>query len=178
MKKLITLVFLLTTMSTAAQSDATSQVSAPVQKALPCDTPENRAFDFWIGSWRVTTPDGKHAGDSKIVSVEDGCVIRENWTSATSKYTGTSHNFYNKYTSKWEQVWLDNQGGWLHLRGEGEENKMILRTEDRKGEDGKISYNQITWTKNEDGTVRQFWQVFTEGQEPQVSFDGLYTASK
>ncbi len=26
-----------------------------------CDTPEHRAFDFWLGEWQVKTPDGKIA---------------------------------------------------------------------------------------------------------------------
>ena len=183
MKILMTLAIVLFATNIAAQSDSLSKpeivnTDTPDQKKLACDTPENKAFNFWVGTWRVTTPDGKPAGNSKITSIEDGCVIQENWTSATSNFTGTSYNFYNKHTSQWEQIWLDNQGGRLHLRGEAKDNTMVLRTEDQKGEDGKVSYNQITWTQNEDGTVRQYWQVFSEGKEPQVSFDGLYTANK
>lgn len=184
MKVLLTLALLLFVTGTSAQSDTTSLDETPIFKKMPCDLAEHRSFDFWVGSWRVTSPDGKHAGDSKIVAVEDGCVIRENWTSATSKYTGTSYNFYNKNTSQWEQIWLDNQGGVLHLRGKSKGNTMVLGTDKQVGADGKTTYNQITWTKNEDGSVRQLWHVFTvgaqaqEAQEAQVAFDGLYTASK
>ncbi|WP_245917623.1 hypothetical protein [Aureitalea marina] len=41
----------------------------------PCCTPEHRAFDFWIGEWEVTNPDGSEAGVNTITRIEDGCVL-------------------------------------------------------------------------------------------------------
>jgi hypothetical protein len=35
-------------------------VAAPAL-AAPCDAPEHRAFDFWLGEWNVRTPDGYDA---------------------------------------------------------------------------------------------------------------------
>lgn len=140
-----------------------------------CDSDDQTTFNFWVGEWRVTDPKGKYAGDSKIVSVQDGCVIQENWRSATSDYTGTSYNAYNQKAKQWEQIWLDNKGGRLHLKGQRKAKQMILTTDAIPNKKGKSSYNQITWTANQDGTVRQYWEVYTQGESTTVSFDGIYT---
>ena len=140
-----------------------------------CGSDDQNAFNFWIGEWRVTDPKGKHAGDSKIVSIQDGCVIQENWRSTTSDFTGTSYNAYNQADQRWEQIWLDNKGGRLHLKGQKQAKQMILRTDAKPNKDGKVSYNQITWTANPDGSVRQLWEVYTHQEKTAVSFDGLYT---
>ena len=77
--------------------------------ACPCCTEENLQFDFWVGDW-VVYAKGKMAGFNKVTKIEDGCIIRENWKSFESSYTGTSYNFYDKLDKKWKQVWIDNQG--------------------------------------------------------------------
>ncbi|MDI1320797.1 MAG: hypothetical protein PSW75_11495, partial [bacterium] len=46
--------------------------SALAQSTPPPLPPESHQFDFWIGEWNVTTPDGKPAGLSKIESVSSG----------------------------------------------------------------------------------------------------------
>ncbi|NND00512.1 MAG: hypothetical protein HKN85_10055 [Gammaproteobacteria bacterium] len=145
--------------------------------SLPCDTENNNAFDFFVGEWRVTDPAGKHAGDSVIDKIQDGCVIRENWRSAQSKYTGTSYNFYNRDAGQWEQIWLDNQGGRLHLKGQKKENQMILVSDERPNKEGLPTFNRITWTDNADGSVRQYWEVVSQGKPVTVAFDGLYKAA-
>ena len=140
----------------------------------PCSSKEYAQFDFWIGEWEVTNPDGSKAGENRIEKIQGECVLKENWTSATPGYTGTSYNFYNAAKKQWEQIWVDNQGGNLHLKGHRKGNKMILRTDDLINQEGKIFYHQITWTANKDGTVRQYWETFVEGVDVSVAFNGLY----
>lgn len=152
----------------------TAQVFAQSAPA-PCASDNHQAFDFWEGEWRVTTPDGKHAGDNTLTKIQNGCVLQENWRSATSPYTGTSYNFFNQQAGQWEQLWLDNQGGSLHMKGERVANQMIMQTEAQKNAEGEMVYNKIIWTKNDDGTVRQLWLVITEGKADQTAFDGLYS---
>ena len=139
-----------------------------------CCTETHSQFDFWIGEWTVTNPDGSAAGKNSIDKIQDQCILRENWTSARGGYTGTSYNFYNAQKKQWEQIWVDNQGGNLHLKGHRKGNQMILRTDDAKNNDGKTYYHKVTWTKNEDGSVRQLWETYTEGADVTVAFDGLY----
>ena len=144
------------------------------QNPCPCCTPEHNAFDFWIGEWTVTNTNGTAAGSSSIKEIENGCVIKENWTSAQAGYTGTSYNFYNNQLGRWEQLWIDNQGQHLKLSGNRVENQMILKSDPFEDNDGKMSVNRITWTANEDGTVRQLWEVLQEEKVSQTLFDGLY----
>jgi hypothetical protein len=136
----------------------------------PCSAHEYHQFDFWLGKWAVESADGKPAGDSRIQRVQDGCMILENWQSLTSPYTGTSMNYYDPDLKQWRQIWLDNQGGKLELFGARKDNQMILKSQET--EEG--AYQQITWTSNDDGTVRQSWQSFTPGEQPKTLFDGAY----
>ena len=58
--------------------------------AAPCENDEAfRAFDFWLGDWVVHGPAGNVAGHNRIERSQRGCVLVENWTSATGG-TGTS----------------------------------------------------------------------------------------
>jgi hypothetical protein len=164
MKNLITLILILL-------------VSTPIfsQNAdCKCCTEKHAEFDFWTGNWNVTNPDGTTAGTNNIDKIQDNCILRENWTSAKGKYTGTSNNFYNAKTKQWEQIWVDNQGGSLHLKGNRTGNQMILETDEETNKDGQIFYHRVTWTHNEDGSVRQYWETITGGKDITVAFDGLY----
>lgn len=139
-----------------------------------CCTEKHSEFDFWIGTWEVTNPDGSKAGENSIEKVQDNCILQENWTSATPGYTGTSNNFYNYKAKQWEQIWVDNQGASLHLKGNKVGNQMILRTDDETNAEGKTFFHRVTWTDNDDGTVRQLWETITDGSETTIAFDGLY----
>lgn len=139
-----------------------------------CCTEKHAEFDFWAGDWSVTNPDGSVAGTNMIVKLQDNCILQENWTSAKGNFTGTSNNFYNYKTKQWEQIWIDNQGGSLHLKGNRIDNQMILQTDEEKNKDGNPFFHRVTWTLNKDGSVRQYWETITNGKDVTVAFDGLY----
>ncbi|WP_375325100.1 hypothetical protein [Flagellimonas sp. GZD32] len=164
MRKLIWILWLMGCLNISAQNASCN-----------CCSDNHKAFDFWVGEWDVVnTNTGAPSGKSIIKKDEGGCIIRENWTSiATAGYTGTSLNFYNTQTQKWEQLWVDNTGAVLKLKGNREGDQMIL-TSDPFEKDGKKFRNRISWTKNKDGTVRQLWEVLQEGKETIIAFDGLY----
>lgn len=143
-----------------------------------CCTEKHTEFDFWIGSWTVTNPDGSAAGTNTIEKIQNNCMLQENWISASQGFTGTSNNFYNAAKQQWEQIWIDNQGGRLHLKGNRVGNQMILKTEVAKNQNGEPFYHRVTWTKNDDGTVRQYWETITNDKDIAVAFDGLYKKSK
>ena len=168
-KTLSSLLSLVALLSVAPISVSQAQ-DAP---AKPCDTKNHHAFDFWLGDWQVTA-NGKPAGTNNVVSLQAGCIVQENWVSAASPVTGTSYNFFNASTKKWQQLWIDNQGGNLQLSGERIGQQMILKSEELKNKEGKTFVHRITWTQNEDGTVRQYWEMLKEAGETSVLFDGLY----
>lgn len=142
--------------------------------ACKCCTEKHSEFDFWKGQWTVTNPDGTLAGTNSIDKIQDNCILRENWTSAKGNFTGTSTNFYNYAKKQWEQIWVDNQGGSLHLKGNRVGNQMILKTDVAKNQKGEPYYHKVTWTLNEDGSVRQYWETITNEKDITIAFDGLY----
>jgi hypothetical protein len=144
------------------------------QEACPCCTEAHRAFDFWVGKWEVQLADGSPAGVNHIEKEQGGCVLREQWVSAKGGLTGTSLNFYNASTDKWEQVWVDSNGNALNLKGGLEGGRMVLSSEPAENAEGKLIVNRITWTPQPDGSVRQLWEVVTEGQVARAVFDGYY----
>lgn len=165
MRSFMTILFVIT---------MTCSINAQKDTKCNCCTENYTEFDFWVGSWIVTYPDGTAAGKNIIDKVQDNCILRENWTSARPGYTGTSHNFFNSKTQQWEQIWVDNQGQSLYLKGNRKGNQMILRTDDETNKEGQIFYHRVTWTKNEDGTVRQLWETITNNKDVSIAFDGLY----
>ncbi|MEO0470522.1 MAG: hypothetical protein AAF206_12930 [Bacteroidota bacterium] len=163
---LILLTAMILTSNLSAQSPA---------KACACCTEAQTQFHFWVGDWKAYTPNGKLAGTNRIVLLEDSCVMQENWTSANGKYTGTSYNFYDKLSKQWRQTWIDNQGGHLLLFGGMEDGNMVLFSEPTPDGKGNLVINRITWTPNDDGTVRQHWEVSKDDKKTwQTAFDGLY----
>lgn len=138
-----------------------------------CCTENHKDFDFWVGKWEVTNSDGTKAGTNTIEKTQNNCVLKENWIGSSGS-TGASTNFYNLQTKQWEQLWVDNSGSHLRLRGNRVGNQMILSSDEFAHTDGKKYVNRITWTLNGDGTVRQLWEVLEKEKVANIAFDGLY----
>lgn len=137
-----------------------------------CSDEKSHQFDFWIGEWEVFSG-AELAGKNVIEPVLDGCVLQETWSGAQGS-AGTSLNFYNPQQGKWQQFWVWRRGTTLELEGEFTDGKMILEGKS-SGRAGEVLYNRITWTPNEDGSVRQHWEISKdEGKTWATSFDGLY----
>jgi len=60
------------------------------------------------------------------------------------------------------------------MKGNKIDNQMILRTDDETNAEGKVFYHRITWTSNDDGTVRQLWETINDSTQISIAFDGLY----
>lgn len=153
---------------------ALAQDSNSAQANNSCLTQAHRAFDFWVGDWQVNDAKGKPAGRNLVQSVQNGCALQENWTSASSGFSGTSLNYYNRQSQRWHQTWVDNQGGSLELTGNLVEGEMVLSSATANNPQGQTVKHVISWTPNPDGSVRQVWQTTTDGNSS-VVFDGLYT---
>jgi hypothetical protein len=141
-------------------------------KGPPLPPPEASQFDFWIGEWKVTTPDGKFAGRNRVDSILGGRGLQENWTGAGG-FTGTSLNVYDAKAKVWRQFWVDRSGGVLQLAGGMVNGSMVM--EGSGSADGKVVVDRITWTPNADGSVRQLWERSDDGRGTwSTVFDGLY----
>ncbi len=143
--------------------------------ACACCNEKAKQFHFWVGDWEVLNPKGQLAGTNRIVLMEGNCVIQEKWIATQGGYTGTSYNFYNTTTGKWQQLWIDNQGGNLQLEGAWNGSAMVLQGKPAKNRQGQTQVDRITWTPNADGTVRQLWEVSVNEEKTwTIAFDGLY----
>lgn len=148
-------------------------VAPAVIAAAACDAADYRAFDFWLGDWQVKTPDGKLVGSNRIEAEYDGCVLHERYTT-NAGFNGESLNIYDAGRKVWHQSWVDNSGTLLLLEGGIVDGKMVLEGQ-TTGKELQIHRHRITWTANEDGSVRQFWQMTDAEGEWQTAFDGIYT---
>jgi len=148
------------------------------QQKAPCNTDKHNEFNFWVGNWNVYNPKGDLIGTNKILKMHSNCVMQENWESKTGPNKGTSYNYVNLIDNTWNQVWIDNNGYSLVLKGNPHKGSMILQSEVQKGQNGDF-YNRVTWIPNEDGTITQLWEILsTEDKVIQEAFRGIYKKNK
>jgi hypothetical protein len=141
----------------------------------PCMGSEFHQFDFWLGSWQVTNPQGKQVGTSEISRAAEGCAIREQWKSASNK-TGMSINYYDPEDRKWHQDWVGGDGTILHLAGGLVRDAMVLSGVTKSGKG--MTLNRITWTTLPGGKVKQEWSTSDDdGKSWHASFVGIYEHS-
>jgi FimV-like protein len=156
--------------------DGDPRYEAVLAELTPCHDPIYRHFDFWIGEWDVTAAGAPTAtASSSITAVQDGCVILEQYQAGP--YTGMSLSFYDSVTGRWHQTWMSNSGGAVYMEGGLDEaGAMVLTDADLPVSTAAGSINRVTWSANSDGSVRQYWEVSSDGGESwSVSFDGHYT---
>jgi len=144
--------------------------------APACAAPEYHQFDFWIGDWTVTGPQGNVVGTNSIDRPLGGCVLQEHWVGARGT-RGSSFNVYDATRKQWHQTWVDDQGTLLLLDGSFAGDKMVLSGPGVNATGGAI-INRITWQREhgDPNRVRQVWDTSSDGGATwQVVFDGLYT---
>jgi hypothetical protein len=165
----------LTLAACVAPHALSSQAPAAANPPAACSRPEHRQFDFWIGEWDVTLPDGRPAGSNRIRAIHSGCALHEEWSGASGS-TGTSLNAYDGAARRWHQTWVGNDGLLLRLDGGLRDGAMELAGQ--TDANGVTTLHRIRWTPL-GGTptrVRQLWESSTDGGRTwAVVFDGLYT---
>ncbi len=153
-------------------------VSLYAQEECPCCTETHSQFDFWIGDWMVLDTLGNKLGENLISKIENGCILAEHWKGAQGG-SGSSFNYYDKTDSTWNQLWIDNSGNVLKLKGSFQLDKMVMKSDLQKGTRVDWYYNQITWSPGIDGTVSQLWQIFDKDDRLlQTAFLGIYHKKK
>src|SRR5262245_4114943 len=106
--------------------------------------PETSQFDFWLGEWDVAWEGG--SGTNTIRLLFGGHVVEEQFRSENPPFHGMSLSVYNSQQRKWQQTWVDNQGGYLVLDGQYTNNRMILamqRTIDERLIDMRMVFYNI-----------------------------------
>ncbi|HEX3866729.1 MAG TPA: hypothetical protein VHV78_08255 [Gemmatimonadaceae bacterium] len=142
-----------------ASAGAQAQTTQP-PATTPCSgVAERHRFDFWIGEWRVTTTDGTPQGTSSVQSMAGGCGLLENWT-ALNGTSGKSLNAFNPAIGRWQQYWVG-QGGAVTEYRESELHGASIAFFARAP--GRAT--RLTFTPMDDGTVRQFSEISTDGEK-------------
>lgn len=141
--------------------------------AFPCLSDSDRQhFSFWLGDWDVLV-NGNKVGENKITLAEGGCAIHEDYTTA-STFSGQSMNYFDPKDHKWHQVWVSSTGNVLNYIEVSRSEGMLQFQCDYLTAQGNIAKSRLTFTKNEDGTVRQFFENSSDGIVWSPAFDGLY----
>jgi hypothetical protein len=151
--------------------------AATQSQAHPCDAPEYRQFDFWIGDWQVHDPAGQVVGINKVTREQDGCLLVEHWSSKKGRETGTSFNYYDIRDKKWHQLYLDNSGNagaFPAMAGQLEDGKMVLISDEKTS-----PVFRWTWYVTSPGHVRQMAESSSDYQKTwKTVWDSTYVDSK
>ena len=133
------------------------------EQQQPCSAPEARQFDFWLGEWDLTWgEDGR--GTNQITTRYDGCVLEENFSAQpTVDFMGMSVSTYNQEAKKWQQTWVDNQGGYIHLTGEFKDGRMVLVNQPITS-DGQELFRMVFYNIEQDSLVWD-WERSEDGGE-------------
>ena len=142
--------------------------------AYPCLSSEDyRHFDFWLGEWDVYA-NGRKVGENSITMAKGGCAIHESYTTARN-YAGQSINFYDPIDKKWHQHWVGSSGDTYNYIETKRKEGLLQFESDFLMRSGQIGISRLTFTLNDDGTVRQLFENSTDGGKTwSPAFDGLY----
>lgn len=138
----------------------------------PCTAPEDRAFDFWIGSWNVSVGSPRvQIATSEITMEPGGCAILEHYTDFGGT-VGRSINLRDA-NGMWHQTYADNLGTRIGLTGSVSGASSITMID----APGEASFQRWSWIGAPDGTVRQIAEATGNGGTTfgPAFFDGLYT---
>lgn len=140
-----------------------------------CEGAEYEAFDFWIGEWEVFPNGGDNqVANSRIEKVSEGCAIRETWM-PLSGGSGTSLSAYEPKDGAWHQLWIGQTPGRVFFAGGPADGKMVLTGYWGKDPTGNPSLVRMTYSIQDDGSVRQHGQASSDhGVSWSDSFDLIY----
>ena len=139
------------------------------QASSPCDRPEMRQFDFWIGEWdchgQYTDSLGevqRYTLSNAIVSTLDGCVIQERFDGTPfTPLKGISLSTFDSTDSLWKQTWVDNSGAYLDFAGSFSGGIMTLGRSFVRND--STIHQRMRWTEITDSSFVWLWEKSTDG---------------
>jgi len=158
---------------------------ASAQQVRPCDTPEGKQFDFWLGEWDLTWPAEQMGGEKGeiargtnfITKILDECIVQEEFRTADGSFKGHSVSAYNMREEIWQQTWVDNQGGYLLFTGEFADGKMILRTAPKE-RSGETVISRMVFRNITENSLDWDWQRSTDGGQTWVDLWNIHYERK
>ncbi len=159
-------------------------MSITANAQVPCNAPQYRQFDFWLGEWEAFGKSGQKAGDSRISLILDSCIVLEEWTSSSVnrglRYAGKSFNTWNASTSQWQQTWVDNTGGSTeYLDGRYAEGKMIFLSRPFPLTGDTVAIRRLTFFNIGHDKIRQLGEISRDnGGQWAIEYDLEYRRKK
>ena len=142
----------------------------------PCLAREEYSqFNFWVGKWDVTNPACKHAGDSEIDLMNNGCTIVENWYGAGG-FEGKSFNYFDTTDNMWHQFWINQNAQKITFEGKLVDGNMVYYSYDHVKDSTNPYLERLTFFNLGADKVRQFDERSTDkGKAWTVGYDLTYT---
>jgi hypothetical protein len=136
----------------------------------PCNSPEARQFDFWLGQWDLSWPaeqsggtEGETAtGANRISRLFGDCVIEENFSTGDGTFQGHSVSVYDEKAGLWRQTWVDSSGGYLVFTGSFDGGAMTLSTNPVDRGDEVVVQRMVFGQIRED-SLEWAWQGSRDG---------------
>lgn len=163
------------TLAALQAAPTTTAQTAPTPPPA-CTSEAHDAFDFWVGDWQVTPrAGGAVVATSKIEKLYGGCAVRENWMPVN----GTGGGSLNSIAAdgRWYQRWVGSSGETVDfVGGLNKAGQMVLTGWWRAyGGPGNDQLVRMTYTANEDGSVRQHGEISSDhGTSWATGFDLIY----
>ena len=132
--------------------------------AAPCDSPEARQFDFWVGDWDLSyVQEGKRLHSrNRITKGFGGCVVLEEFTGKPGiELEGRSVSVYDRGAKRWKQTWVDNEGSYLDFTGGWQDGRMVLQREAER--DGKRFLQRMVFEDIRADALKWLWQRSPDG---------------
>lgn len=147
--------------------------AAQTGQSRPCDTPEGRQLDFWIGEWTLSWPAGQGGapqdeegrGTNTISRILGDCIVYEEFESQTTGLSGRSWSTYDARVGEWRQTWVDDQGSYLTFSGGLRDGRMELYGPMRTAPDGTRFHMRMIWTAVTEDSLTWRYQRSSDGGE-------------
>jgi tetratricopeptide (TPR) repeat protein len=158
--------------SIQSESQFKAYLSVVEKNQKPCMFTEGyRQFDFWVGEWDVFVS-GQKAGYNNVKSLQNGCIIEENWEGGSGE-RGQSFNFFNPVTGKWHQSYMSNRAGNWMMDGEYKDGQLRFEGHIYSPQGDVLVH--MTFFNLEPGKVRQTAETSSDGGKTWTNiWDGLY----
>jgi len=161
------------TPSPASQSNAATPAVAGEDAAeaspAPCQEAEYRQLDFWVGTWDLTwaNPDGSEGQGVNVISRSPfgACVITEQFDGNPGlKFKGMSVSTYSKPHKRWRQTWVDDQGSYISLYGELQDDGTFQLDMERLDDVGP--FNRMIFEDIQADSLTWRWQGKAKSDDP------------
>ena len=113
-------------------------------------------FDFWLGTWRGTWPDGGSAVNTITKEYGGNVVVERFVAEAPETLNGLSVSVLDSRDACWKQTWVDDNGSYLDFRGGFDGDAMVLSRQLLDG--AAVVTQRMVWHDIEDDRFLWAWQ--------------------